>query len=392
MINLRDCHSRISYKEKETIVTYPIYFPIYFYGRTHFMFDHERTTINLVPTGFVRRENKALHKRTNVNKESCASSQDSPLNSQFHSMKERMEHISTCTTKRMEKSLIFSQCEHAGESKQRQVCTVSLRVILGRAVAESEMMGNDSRARIESRGNPEIVLLFPLITIGFPQLASLSLPGYEFYSLCGARARRILQRGCSGLRQVKRLLEQGRRSEPTRTNQRFLSERTRERERKMQVSLSSLWRSRRTKEGIEGGFLFYPDTFLPFTLATLRRGEAMPKIDLSHRIVPAENGYKLNEGKGSEGRKRVCRLRGRKLCNSECSRVVRRGEDETQPSFAIFSLSLSLNAYLHAELNLDQTRQRSGPEKSVESDIILRASRKFSLHRGKRQVQEGNII
>lgn len=58
-------------------------------------------------------------------------------------------------------------------------------------------------------------------------------------------------------------------------------------------------KSGRTK-GIEGGFLFYPDTFLPFTPATPRRGaaqrgEAMPKIDLSRRIVPAENGYKLNE-------------------------------------------------------------------------------------------------
>lgn len=55
-------------------------------------------------------------------------------------------------------------------------------------------------------------------------------------------------------------------------------------------------KSGRTKE-IEGRFLFYPDTFLPFTPATPWRGEAMPKIDLSRRIVPAENGYKLNEGR-----------------------------------------------------------------------------------------------
>jgi len=81
----------------------------------------------------------------------------------------------------------------------------------------------------------------------------------------------------------------------------------------------------------------------------------MPKIDLSRRNVPAENSYKLNEGwkEARDGNECAIFAGGNYAIPSarELAAAKMRRDLSLQDI-------LSLSAYLHAELNLDQTRQR----------------------------------
>jgi len=114
-------------------------------------------------------------------------------------------------------------------------------------------------------------------------------------------------------------------------------------------------------------------------------GETLPKINLSRRIAPAENGYKLNEGRKGEEEK----ARGK-----ETSAAGFAGGNYAIPNVPLpagakvrrilllsmlpLFLSFRFNAYLRTELNPDQMT-RTGPEKSAASDIsfLIRRAKKF---------------